>query len=69
MKNEIVVISLGALLFALCTFAEAQQPGKIPRLGYVRVVGMSGMSSAPGPNVEAFRQGLKDLGFVEGKTS
>jgi len=44
--------------------AEAQQPGKIPRVGYLRVVGAP---SIPGPNVEAFRHGLKDLGYVEGK--
>ena len=37
---------------------------KIPRIGYVRVVGVP---SIPGPNVEAFRQGLRDLGYVEGK--
>ena len=28
---------------------------------------MVGVPSTPGPNVEAFRQGLKDLGYVEGK--
>ena len=56
--------SLCALLLALCVSAEAQQPAKIPRIGYVRVVGVP---SVPGPNVEAFRQGLKDLGYVEGK--
>ena len=45
-------------------FAEAQQPAKIPRLGYV-----SGTGSATdqGPYVEALRQGLRDLGYVEGK--
>ena len=47
-----------------CSSAEAQQSGKIPRIGYVRVVGVP---SIPGPNVEAFRQGLKGLGYVEGK--
>jgi ABC-type uncharacterized transport system substrate-binding protein len=64
MTNEITAISLSAMLFVLCLSADAQQPGKIPRIGYVRVVGVP---SIPGPNVEAFRQGLKDLGYVEGK--
>ena len=52
------------MLLALSVPADAQQPSKIPRIGYVRVVGVP---STPGPNVEAFRQGLKDLGYVEGK--
>jgi len=55
---------VSALLLALSVPTEAQQPGKIPRVGYLRVVGVP---SIPGPNVEAFRQGLKDLGYVEGK--
>ena len=64
MKRKVSRLALCALLFALCSSAEAQQIGKIPRIGYVRVVGVP---SIPGPNVEAFRQGLKDLGYVEGK--
>jgi putative ABC transport system substrate-binding protein len=44
--------------------AEAQQPAKIPRIGYV-----SGTGSATdqGPYIEALRQGLRDLGYIEGK--
>lgn len=44
--------------------AEAQQPTKIPRIGYV-----SGTGDAlnQGPYVEALRQGLKELGYIEGK--
>ena len=64
MIKTILRVALGAMLFALCSSAEAQQSGKIPRIGYVRVVGVP---SIPGPNVEAFRQGLKGLGYVEGK--
>ena len=44
--------------------AEAQQPTKIPRIGYVSG---SGDSSNPGPLWEAFRQGLRELGYTEGK--
>ncbi len=40
--------------------ADAQQPTKIPRIGYVS-------SGVPRPFSEAFRQGLRDLGYVEGK--
>jgi putative tryptophan/tyrosine transport system substrate-binding protein len=64
MKKQLTVFALCATLFALCVPAQAQQPEKVPRIGYVRVVGVP---SIPGPNVEAFRHGLKDLGYVEGK--
>ena len=53
-----------AMLFALCFPPEAQQPAKIPRIGYVSV---SGSPYNPGRLVEAFRQGLRDLGYDEGK--
>jgi len=51
------------MLFALCSSAEAQQPTKIPRIGYLAVVPLATMLA----RVEAFRQGLRDLGYVEGK--
>ena len=43
---------------------EAQQPKKIPRVGFVSV---SGDASNPGPYVAAFRHGLRELGYIEGK--
>ena len=63
-SKSVFCIVLCAMLFALCFSAEAQQQAKIPRIGYVRVVGEP---SIPGRNVEAFLQGLKDLGYVERK--
>lgn len=53
------------VLFALCASGYAQQPSKVPRVGYI-----SGTfdASNPGPYFEALRQGLRDLGHVEGKT-
>src|SRR5262245_62870028 len=45
-------------------FAEAQQATKIPRIGYVSG---TGSHSNPGPYVEALRQGLRDLGHIDGK--
>jgi putative tryptophan/tyrosine transport system substrate-binding protein len=56
--------ALCALLLALCSSAEAQQPKKVPRIGFVSGIGDA---NNPGPRVEAFRQGLRDLGYVEGK--
>ncbi len=59
--NKIICITLSALLFAICSVVQAQQPTKIPRIGF-----LSG-SGIPNPNIEAFRQELRYLGYVEGK--
>jgi putative ABC transport system substrate-binding protein len=64
MRNSFFGLSLSAMLLALCLSAEAQQPPKIPRIGYVE---SSGNPNNPGPQVVAFRQGLRDLGYIEGK--
>jgi putative ABC transport system substrate-binding protein len=55
--------ALCALLFLLGLSAEAQK-SKIPRVGYISG---TGSESNPGPYVEALRQGLRDLGYVDGK--
>src|SRR5215467_12678539 len=58
------LLGLLTLLFlAAGTFAAAQQPGKIPRIGIL----FGGSSSGYLVRVEAFRQGLKELGYIEGK--
>jgi ABC-type uncharacterized transport system substrate-binding protein len=64
MKKKITGLTLGAMLFALCVPAQAQQPEKVPRIGYVS---NSGDANNPGPRVAAFRQALRDLGYFEGK--
>ena len=51
--------ALCALLFS----AEAQQPTKIPRIGFLGASSPSAISA----RIEAFRQGLRELGYVEGK--
>jgi ABC-type uncharacterized transport system substrate-binding protein len=63
MRKTIIGFALGALLFALCISAEAQQPTKVPRIGYLD----AGTPSSSAARNEAFRQGLRDLGYVEGK--
>jgi putative tryptophan/tyrosine transport system substrate-binding protein len=55
---------VGAMVFALCVIAEAQQPKKLPRLGYLVTAGDPGNLDVPD---KAFRQGLRDLGYVEGE--
>ncbi len=53
------------MLLALPFPALAQQPAKIPRIGFVS--SGSGDPKFRGPNIEAFRQGLGERGYVEGK--
>jgi putative ABC transport system substrate-binding protein len=56
-----VVIALALALLAAPITAAGQPPGKVPRIGLVRG------GSPPDPNAEAFRQGLRELGYVEGQ--
>jgi putative ABC transport system substrate-binding protein len=64
MRAKILVYALPVLILATIHLAHAQQPNKIPRIGYLH----SGPSATPPATLEAFRQGLRDLGYVEGKT-
>jgi len=63
MNKKIFRLTLGALLLSLCFPAEAQHAKKIPRIGLLSGGGPSPML----PTIEAFRQGLRELGYVEGK--
>ena len=62
-KRQLRSFALWAMLFALCLPAEAQQPQKNPRIGFL---GATSPSTIPA-RLDAFRQGLRDLGYVEGK--
>ena len=63
MRKKIFCLALGAMLSALSFSVEAQQTGKIPRIGYLSSLSASSDSSRH----DAFRQGLKELGYVEEK--
>jgi putative ABC transport system substrate-binding protein len=63
-KTALGSILFAGLLLATAVIVEAQQPKKIPRIGYLSG---AGDPSNPGPNVEAFRRGLQELGYIEGK--
>ena len=63
MKTKILVYALPALILATLHVAEAQQPKKISRIAYVTAAPLSAMEY----RIEAFRQGLRELGYVEGK--
>jgi putative ABC transport system substrate-binding protein len=62
-KAAVPSILVAVVLLALGVIAEAQQPTKIPRIGWL---GNLRFSEIPN-RVEAFRQGLRELGYVEGK--
>jgi putative tryptophan/tyrosine transport system substrate-binding protein len=63
MKKKITFLTLCALLLALCSSATAQQPPKVQRIGYLT----ANSSSVELPRVDAFRQGLRALGHIEGQ--
>jgi ABC-type uncharacterized transport system substrate-binding protein len=61
MTKKIILLALCSLLLAPCSAVEAQQPKKVPRIGFLVNTGPDA------PNVEPFRKGLGDLGYIEGK--
>jgi putative ABC transport system substrate-binding protein len=61
MNRRTAIQRLASLFLTSASLARAQQPGKIFRIGMLRG------GSPPDPFVEVFRQGLRDLGYVEGK--
>jgi len=63
MKRKILALTLCAVLLALCFSAGAQQATKIPKIGYLTGATRDGQAA----RIEAFRQGLRELGYVEGK--
>src|ERR1051325_6899406 len=63
MNKTITGVFLGALLLVLTFPVQAQQPTKIPRIGFLYVA----FPSTSPARVEAFRQALRELGYVEGK--
>jgi len=62
MRKKFIFLALGPLLSALSVSAEAQQPKKIPRIGYIAA------RSGPEANEKAFLEGLQALGYFEGQT-
>ena len=63
MNGKIFVWLLAIVSLTAALPAEAQQAKKIPRIGYLTVSSLS----ANAARIEAFRQGLRELGYVEGK--
>ena len=63
MKKKVIGLALGAMLFALSVSAQAQQTGKIFRIGYLD----NSTASSVAVLLDAFRQELSKLGWIEGK--
>jgi putative tryptophan/tyrosine transport system substrate-binding protein len=61
MRENIFCVALCAMLLALCALAQAQEPKKIPRIGFLT------NTKLENPNIEPFRRGLQALGYTEGK--
>jgi putative tryptophan/tyrosine transport system substrate-binding protein len=61
MRQNFIGLTLCAMLVALCSSVEAQKQAAPPRIGIVR----TGMP--PDPLLDIFLQGLRDLGYVDGK--
>jgi putative tryptophan/tyrosine transport system substrate-binding protein len=62
-KTAVRSVVVVVILLAIAVIAETQQSKKVPRIGYLA----TGLQSVAAPNIDAFRQGLRELGYVEGK--
>jgi putative tryptophan/tyrosine transport system substrate-binding protein len=63
MNRRIFRLALSAILFALCSPAEAQQQNKVPRIGYL----LPGNPASESTVFEATRLALRELGYIEGQ--
>jgi putative tryptophan/tyrosine transport system substrate-binding protein len=63
MNNNIIAVALSAMLFALCLPAEAQQPKKVSRIGYLS----SSEPARESTRSEAIRLALRERGYIEGQ--
>lgn len=63
MRSKLGSLLLCAALALAGSFAQAQQTKKMPHIGYLAAVS----ATADAPRLEAFRQGLRNLGYVEGQ--
>jgi len=66
MVTRIIVVLLVSLVHSSLGFAQAQQAKKVARIGYL-ASGSPAASVVPDRDTEAFYQGLRELGYIEGK--
>ena len=63
MKKKHFCVALGAVFFALCLSVEAQQPKKVPRIGYLS----NSDPATESTRSEPIRAALRELGYIEGQ--
>ena len=63
MARKLSIFIFVTVILASVLFAHAQQPTKIPRIGFLA----AGAALSASTRIEAFRQGLREFGYVEGK--
>ena len=63
MRKNYVCLALSAMFFALCGSAHAQQPKKVPRIGYLSRLDPARESTRS----EAIRLALRERGYIEGQ--
>ena len=63
MNRKITILTLCAMFFGLCASAAAQQPTKVPRIGYLSPVDPATDSA----RAEGIRLALRELGYIEGQ--
>src|SRR5262250_2164931 len=63
MMRKITALAVGALFLALSGSAEAQQPKKVPRIGYLS----SADAATDSARAEGIRLALRKLGYIEGQ--
>src|SRR5947208_16941888 len=64
MRRKIICLTLSAILLTLCSFVEAQQPKKLPTIGYLSVNDPTSESTRS----EAIRLALRELGYIDGQS-
>jgi putative ABC transport system substrate-binding protein len=63
MRKIVFYLALCSMLFSLCSSVNAQQSGKVARIGYVSSTG----TATSDASFKALRDGLRDLGHIEGE--
>ncbi|HEX9145657.1 MAG TPA: hypothetical protein VGA09_15395, partial [Candidatus Binatia bacterium] len=63
MKKIITLVTVSAFILACFQLAAAQKPAKVSRIGYMSLIG----TATSDPSFAALREGLRELGYSEGK--
>jgi putative ABC transport system substrate-binding protein len=62
-NHQLLLCAVSILFFAVFSSVKAQQPNKIPRIGFL----IASSASSQEARLQAFKRGLRELGYIEGK--